>query len=185
MANETLSLQSGLITQAKQCPSPNCDARPDVGGITLLVIHNISLPPGDFGNGHIEAFFCNQLDHQHHPFFSEIAGVKVSAHLLIDRSGKLIQFVPLHQRAWHAGVSCFENRGRCNDYSIGIELEGTDDTPYTSLQYDTLIDVTRLIMKRYPAITQERITGHQTIAPERKTDPGPAFDWQRYRDALA
>ena len=184
MANKTLTLQAGLIPQAKQCLSPNCDARPDPNDISLLVIHNISLPPGEFGGGYIEDFFCNQLDHQQHPFFTEIEGVKVSAHLVINRQGELIQFVPFHQRAWHAGLSCFEGRERCNDFSIGIELEGTDHTPYTQAQYKMLSDVTQLIMACYPAIKQNRITGHQDIAPERKTDPGPAFDWQYYRNAL-
>jgi AmpD protein len=175
----------GLWPEARQCPSPNCDARPPDTVIDLLVIHNISLPPGGFGGPWIDDLFCNCLDPEAHPYFREIAGLRVSAHLLIRRDGELIQYVPLAQRAWHAGQSEFEGRGACNDFSIGIELEGTDDTPYSDAQYETLAQITRRIMQAYPAITPERITGHCDIAPGRKSDPGPSFDWQYFRQLLA
>ncbi len=184
MPKLTLIKNSGVIPQARLLLSPNFDLRPDPNDISLLVIHNISLPPGKFGGNEIADFFCNQLDSSQHPFFSEIKEMKVSAHLLIDRKGELSQFVPLHKRAWHAGQSCFLGREQCNDFAIGIELEGSDNTPYTQEQYRVLADVTHLIMQHYPAITCERITGHESISPERKTDPGPAFDWSRYRKSL-
>lgn len=174
-----------LWPEAHQCPSPNCDERPPGTTIDLLVIHNISLPPGEFGGSWIDDLFCNCLDPKAHPYFQEIAGARVSAHLLIRRDGKLIQYVPLEKRAWHAGRSEFAGRGACNDFSIGIELEGTDETPYSRAQYETLAQVTRQIMQEYPAITPERITGHSDIAPGRKSDPGPAFDWQHFRHLLA
>ncbi len=165
-------------------PSPNCDQRPDPEGIDLLVIHNISLPPGEFGGDAVEAFFRNQLDPAAHPYFQEIADLRVSAHLFVRRNGNAQQFVPLEQRAWHAGLSCFEGREKCNDFSIGIELEGSDDTGFSDAQYRTLATLTRRIQALYPAIRKNRITGHSDIAPGRKTDPGPGFDWQRYLDAL-
>ena len=166
-------------------PSPNCDARPDGVKVDLLVIHNISLPPGEFGGHWIEDLFTNRLDPSAHPYFAEIADLQVSAHLLLHRDGTAIQFVPLEQRAWHAGVSSFCDRERCNDFSIGIELEGSDDTPFSHAQYEALCGLTREIQQRFPAITAERIVGHSDIAPGRKTDPGPCFDWVRYRAALA
>ncbi|MCF6218401.1 MAG: 1,6-anhydro-N-acetylmuramyl-L-alanine amidase AmpD [Gammaproteobacteria bacterium] len=181
MSKFTLIKNRGVIPQARLLLSPNFDRRPDPDEVSLLVIHNISLPPGKFGGNEIAEFFCNQLDSSRHPFFSQIKDMKVSAHLLIDRKGALTQFVPLHKRAWHAGQSCFAGREECNDFSIGIELEGGDNTPYTKEQYKVLADVTHLIMQHYPAITRERITGHNSISPGRKTDPGPAFDWPRYR----
>jgi len=147
-------------------------------------VHNISLPPGDFSGDSIEQFFCNQLDASAHPYFREIADLKVSSHLLIRRDGSTLQFVNLWDRAWHAGRSSFQGEDECNDFSIGIELEGTDDTPYTDEQYDCLTELTMRIMAAWPDITQERITGHSDIAPGRKTDPGPAFDWQRFRARL-
>jgi AmpD protein len=165
-------------------PSPNCDPRPPDTEIDLLVLHNISLPPGEFGGRWIDDLFHNRLDPQAHPYFRYIAGMKVSAHLLIRRDGSAIQYVPLRLRAWHAGVSCFRGRERCNDFSVGIELEGTDHTPFTSPQYASLARLTREIMNQYPAITPERLTGHSDIAPGRKTDPGPAFDWDRFRRDL-
>ena len=148
------------------------------------MIHNISLPPDEFGGPWIEDLFLNRLDPNAHPYFAGIAGLTVSAHLLIRRDGELVQFVPLDRRAWHAGASCFLGQEKCNDYSIGIELEGSDHQPYTDAQYDTLVTVTRQIMARYPGIGLQRIAGHSDIAPERKTDPGPHFDWARYRAAL-
>ncbi|RMG36680.1 MAG: 1,6-anhydro-N-acetylmuramyl-L-alanine amidase AmpD [Gammaproteobacteria bacterium] len=168
----------------QQTLSPNFDDRPPQTTVDLLVIHNISLPPGRFGGEAVEAFFQNRLDPSAHPYFAEIAHLRVSAHLLVRRDGHAQQFVPLNRRAWHAGASCFEGRERCNDFSIGIELEGTDDQPFSDAQYDRLVELTRAIQARYPAITRDRITGHSDIAPGRKTDPGPCFDWQRYLSRL-
>ncbi|WP_299177996.1 1,6-anhydro-N-acetylmuramyl-L-alanine amidase AmpD [uncultured Neptuniibacter sp.] len=165
-------------------PSPNFNSRPVCCDISLLVIHNISLPPGCYGGGYIARFFQNELPVEDHPFFCEVAEMKVSAHLLIERSGHVVQFVPLTERAWHAGVSCFKGREACNDFSIGIEMEGSDHDPYTDAQYDSLIAFTKRIQALYPEITKDRIVGHSDIAPGRKTDPGPAFDWARYRCAL-
>ncbi|MGB1838287.1 MAG: 1,6-anhydro-N-acetylmuramyl-L-alanine amidase AmpD [Marinobacter adhaerens] len=176
--------ETGRISFARWTPSPNFGPRPDGAGISLLVVHNISLPPGQFGGLEIEDFFCNQLDHSAHPYFKTIEGVQVSAHLLIRRDGALVQFVSLLDRAWHAGRSCFEGQEECNDFSIGIELEGTDDTPYTTEQYRMLAKVADLIMTAWPDITANRITGHCDIAPGRKSDPGPAFDWRYFRSAL-
>lgn len=178
-----VEIEQHRIRGARFLPSPNCNERPE-GEISLLVIHNISLPPGQFGGGHIEALFTNRLDWDAHPFFNEIRGLEVSAHLLIDRTGNLTQFVPFDRRAWHAGRSCFQGREACNDFSIGIELEGTDELPYTDFQYERLIQVTRALLNTYPDLTRERIVGHCQIAPERKTDPGPAFDWPRFLAAL-
>ena len=174
----------GLLQGARFAPSPNFDQRPPETPIDVLVIHNISLPPGEFGGQDIERLFCNTLDFGCHPFYREIEGLRVSAHLVIHRSGEIVQFVPFQARAWHAGVSCCEGRERVNDFSIGIELEGTDDAPFTDEQYQTLADVTRAIMQAYPGITPARIYGHSDIAPGRKTDPGPYFDWERYRAML-
>ncbi len=175
---------AGWLAAAEQIHSPNYDERPDADDVSLLIIHNISLPPGEFGTGCVHDLFCNQLDHGAHPFFEEIVGLKVSSHFLIDRLGHLTQFVPTLGRAWHAGVSCYEGREVCNDFSIGIELEGTDDQPYTDVQYARLQQLTRAIMERHPRITAARITGHEHIAPGRKTDPGPAFDWERYLESI-
>lgn len=151
----------------------------------LLVIHGISLPPGAFGGPWIERLFLNRLDPTAHPYFAAIAGLRVSAHLLIRRDGELIQFVDLGERAWHAGVSSFEGRARCNDFSIGIELEGADEVPYADSQYAVLAETVREILTRYPEIQPGRIVGHNQIAPGRKTDPGPAFDWNRLQRSLA
>ena len=176
--------KTGLLHGARQCPSPNCNARPQPDDISLLVIHGISLPPNQFGTPDIDRFFTNCLDPDTHPYFREICGLQVSAHLLIRRDGEVVQYVPFHQRAWHAGESVFAGRDNCNDFSIGIELEGTDEQPYEAIQYEQLQRVVRLIQEAYPAITPERIVGHCDIAPGRKTDPGPAFDWQRFRAGL-
>ncbi len=172
------------LKEAIPCPSPNCDQRPRDTEIRLLVIHNISLPPGKFGGPWIQDLFLNKLDPQQHPYFQEIAQLKVSAHMLIRRDGALIQFVPLEQRAWHAGASCFQKQERCNDFSIGIELEGCDEKDFTDIQYQVLTAATRSIQALYPAIEQDRIVGHSDIAPGRKTDPGPHFDWDKYRTLL-
>jgi len=175
---------TGLLAEAHQRPSPNCDQRPSGTIIDLLVIHNISLPPGEFGGPWIDQLFLNRLDPAAHPYFREIADLRVSAHLLIRRSGELIQYVPLHLRAWHAGVSEFHGRSCCNDFSIGIELEGTDRDPFEDAQYLTLERLARRLRTLYPEVTADRITGHSDIAPGRKTDPGPCFDWSRFHRAL-
>jgi len=153
--------------------------------VELLVIHCISLPPGELGGPWIDALFQNRLHPGAHPFFGSIAGLRVSAHLLIRGDGELVQYVPLDRRAWHAGASSFRGRPNCNDFSVGIELEGTEDRPFSDAQYVVLAHTTRQIMARYPALTPERIAGHSEIAPGRKTDPGPCFDWARYRRLLA
>lgn len=175
---------SGWLEGVRQVVSPNHDERPPGTVINLLVVHGISLPPGEFGGAWIDALFTNTLDPQAHPYFAEINGMRVSAHALIRRSGEIVQYVPFHQRAWHAGQSCFEGRERCNDFSIGIEMEGCDDQPYEEAQYAALAEAARAIMAAYPAITPQRITGHSDIAPGRKTDPGPAFVWQKLHALL-
>lgn len=179
-----LSVEGGWLSGARHAPSPNCEARPESCEPELLVIHNISLPPGEYGGECVEQFFTNCLNWDQHPFFEEIRGVRVSAHLLIRRDGEIVQFVSCDERAWHAGLSCFNGRENCNDFSIGIELEGTDDEPYTAPQYVSLAQVTRSLRRAYPRLANDRITGHCDISPGRKTDPGPAFDWQRYLDSL-
>jgi N-acetyl-anhydromuramoyl-L-alanine amidase len=180
-----LSIDKHWLNAARRVPSPNNDERPLAGDINLLVIHNISLPPGEFGGPHIDELFCNTLVASAHPYFADICQLRVSAHLLIRRDGTCTQYVPFDRRAWHAGRSCFEGREQCNDFSIGIELEGTDDLAFTDAQYARLVEVTRLLLQRYPGITAQRIAGHSDIAPGRKTDPGPGFDWARYRRGLA
>lgn len=175
----------GWLEPARRCPSENFNARPPGCAIDLLVIHNISLPPGQFGGGFVHALFTNRLDCRANPAFADLEGLCVSAHLLIERDGAATQFVSFDARAWHAGLSCFDGRDNCNDFSIGIELEGTDVEPYTDHQYRELAAVTRALLQRYPALDAHRIVGHSDIAPIRKTDPGPAFDWPRYRRALA
>lgn len=179
-----LDREKAWVLEARRCPSPNCDERPNSCGIELVVVHGISLPPGEFGTPHVEALFCNRLDPTLHPYFAEICHLQVSAHLLIRRDGELVQFVPFTHRAWHAGESVFCGRSQCNDFSIGIELEGVDDLFYEDAQYQRLISVLRLLMKTWPEITPGRVVGHSDIAPDRKTDPGTAFDWNRVRGAL-
>jgi len=180
----TVNPLSGLIRPARQCISPNRDARPD--GVTpdMVVLHGISLPPCEFGGGEIEALFLNQLDWDAHPYFAEIRGLEVSAHLLVRRDGEVIQFVPFTERAWHAGKSRFRGRSRCNDFSIGIELEGDDDTAYDDRQYQVLAAVLRAVSQTYPDLSPREIAGHCDVSPGRKSDPGPAFDWLRLYDAL-
>lgn len=170
---------SGLIAPARQLASPNQDERPAGSTPDLVVIHGISLPPGEFGGAHIEQLFTNSLPRDGHPYFQGIADLRVSAHLLIRRDGDLVQFVPLHRRAWHAGVSCWEGRERCNDFSIGIELEGADEVPYEEAQYQVLTGLLTCLERAYPALSPGRVVGHSDVAPGRKTDPGPAFDWGR------
>ncbi len=172
----------GVASLARQVRSPNCDDRPADIEITLAVVHNISLPPGEFGGRDIERLFTNRLDARAHPTYAAIAGMCVSAHFLIRRDGALVQFVRCARRAWHAGVSRWKGRERCNDFSIGIELEGTDETPYTSVQYRMLARLLKALRRRYPI---RDLAGHSDIAPGRKTDPGPAFDWGRLRRVLA
>jgi AmpD protein len=180
----SLSIHDGWLSPATHTSSPNFDSRPEGCPVDLLVIHNISLPPGQFGTGCIQQLFCNTLDCSQHPYFARLIGLRVSSHLLIERNGELTQFVAFSDRAWHAGQSTYGGRSRCNDFSIGIELEGVDDEPYSDAQYDALIRVTELLLQTYPHMDKERITGHSDIAPGRKTDPGPAFDWQRFLAAL-
>lgn len=158
-------------------PSPNCDARPANTAIDLLVIHNISLPPGEFGTGCASALFLNELDLTSHPWFVNLAGLTVSAHFLIERDGNITQFVSCNDRAWHAGLSNFQGREACNNFSIGVELEGTDILPYTEAQYESLGWLTKRLHQHYPL---SHVRGHCHIAPNRKTDPGQAFDWSRY-----
>jgi len=165
-------------------PSPNCDARADPSDISLLVVHAISLPPGEFGGRWIDRLFANALDPKAHPYFARIHQLKVSSHLCIFRDGAVRQYVAFDRRAWHAGESLFEDRARCNDFSIGIELEGCDERPFEARQYRRLGEVAAALMRAYPAITPSRIVGHSDIAPGRKTDPGPHFDWNRLHAEL-
>ena len=176
--------QSGWLDAAEILPSTNCDDRPDENDISGIVIHNISLPPGQFGGGWIADLFLNQLDQNAHPYFAEIAHLKVSSHLLIRRDGLIQQFVPFHKRAWHAGVSCWEGRERCNDFTVGIEMEGDDETAFTEEQYQQLAKVSKALFATYPLLSKERITGHEHIAPGRKTDPGPHFDLVYFKQVL-
>jgi len=172
---------AGVCNGARFVPSPHHDQRPEGEAISLLVIHNISLPPGEFGGPHIDDLFLGRLDPEAHPYFQEIAGLRVSSHFLIRRDGELVQYVPCELRAWHAGQSQWKGRERCNDFSIGIELEGADDVPFSEPQYATLASLTKAIFDKYGVLD---IAGHSDIAPDRKTDPGPFFDWQRYRAAI-
>ena len=173
----------GWYKEAEPSPSPHFNHRPD-GEVSLLVIHNISLPAGCFGLPYIEQLFLGTLDTEADPSFAELKGLEVSAHFLIRRDGELRQYVSVDQRAWHAGVSNFAGRSGCNDFAVGIELEGTDDSGFTEAQYHKLITLSQSLRLAYPDITKERIVGHSDIAPGRKTDPGPGFDWQRYLQAL-
>ena len=174
---------SFFLEKAKICLSPNSSDRKS-NEVSLLVIHNISLPPGNYGGDHIEKFFTNQLDHEEHPYFQDIADLKVSSHLLIKRDGSITQFVPFNKKAWHAGISTFRGREDCNEFSIGIELEGTDESKYEKQQYESLISVTKELMSFFPDIKKETIVGHSDIAPDRKTDPGKSFDWNYFRSNL-
>lgn len=176
--------ETGWYNAARHVPSPFYDARPLQDDVSLLVVHNISLPPGQFGGPYIEQFFTGKLNPDEHPFFKVIHNMGVSAHCLIRRDGAVVQFVSFLDRAWHAGASSFAGRERCNDYSIGIELEGSDFVAYTESQYQALAQLTHVLSERFPQITPQRITGHQYIAPLRKTDPGLSFDWIKYRQSL-
>ena len=167
----------GWLAGVAHCASPNFDARPADAAIELLVIHNISLPPGEFGGTAIAELFCNRLDCGAHPYYADLVDLHVSAHFLIDRHGAITQFVSCRDRAWHAGVSSFEGRARCNDFSVGIELEGSDALPFSDAQYAALAPLARVLCASYPL---RAVRGHSDIAPGRKTDPGPYFDWRRF-----
>ena len=173
-------IRAGWLDSARRVLSPNQGERPADTPVDLLVIHSISLPPGQFGGGDVDALFQNRLDAGAHPYFEGISGLRVSAHLFIDRRGDITQYVSFDRRAWHAGASNFAGRENCNDFSIGIELEGTDELPFAGRQYHSLAMATRVLQRTYPGIESHRIVGHCDIAPGRKTDPGPCFDWRRY-----
>jgi AmpD protein len=174
----------GWIKEAKKVKSPNFSKRLIEAEISLIVIHGISLPPGMYGSENIDKFFLNKLDPSEHDYFKEISNLKVSSHFLIERSGALKQYVSIHDKAWHAGVSRFKDQEECNDFSIGIELEGTDSTKYEIDQYKKLIDLSNVLMQNYPLITKERIVGHSDISPKRKTDPGKLFDWNYFKSKI-
>jgi N-acetyl-anhydromuramoyl-L-alanine amidase len=176
-----VDLESGLMLGAKQVASPNYDSRPPGVEAELIVVHGISLPPGEFGGPWVERLFTNTLPAEAHPYFEEIGGLRVSSHLLIARDGAVTQFVRFTDRAWHAGQSVYNGRAACNDFSIGVELEGEDSVAYDAAQYDALAEVVAALCDAYPRLSTDRLVGHSDIAPGRKTDPGPAFDWQRAR----
>lgn len=176
-----IDAETHIVVGVEYIESTNHDERPDDAEVDLIVVHNISLPPKEFGGGYVQKFFANELDSSAHPYFEEIKDLKVSSHLFIERSGKLIQFVPFNKRAWHAGESCYEGKEACNDFSIGIELEGADDIEYTDAQYQVLKAVITSLQMMYPGLSNKKIVGHCDIAPGRKTDPGPAFDWSRLK----
>ena len=177
--------ETGWLDGVKRVASPNCDARPRGAAPELIVIHGISLPPGDFGGPWIDHLFTNVLDRDAHAYFAEVCELRVSAHVLIRRDGSLTQYVPFTERAWHAGDSNYCGRRACNDFSIGIELEGTDDLPYEPAQYAALAKLVAVLRRTYPSLRDAALVGHSDIAPGRKTDPGPAFDWARLEHALA
>lgn len=176
---------SGLLMGARQVLSPYFDDRPTGTAPELLVVHGISLPPGEFGGPWIDRLFTGTLSWEAHPYFKQIEGLRASAHALIRRDGEIVQYVPFGQRAWHAGQSEYGGRTACNDFSIGIELEGTGETPYADAQYDSLAALVTALLGAYPSLSAQRIAGHSDIAPGRKTDPGPSFDWPRFRSLLA
>jgi N-acetyl-anhydromuramoyl-L-alanine amidase len=176
---------TGLVTGVRQVLSPHWDERPAGVEPELIVVHGISLPPGEYGGPWIEQLFTAGLPAQAHPYFAEVAALRVSAHLLVRREGSVVQFVPCHQRAWHAGASSWQGREGCNDFSIGIELEGTDDSPYESAQYQALAALIGALCAAYPGLSPLRVVGHSDIAPGRKRDPGPSFDWPRLKSLLA
>ena len=180
MMEKQLHIKDGWLVNERRVLSPHFDQRPEPQDISLLIIHYISLPPEQFGGGYIDDFFQGKLDPQAHPYFKEISPLRVSAHCLIERTGRITQYVNFADRAWHAGLSCFDGRDKCNDFAIGIELEGSNEQPFTDAQYLALQALTQEIMRTYPHITKERIVGHCDVSPGRKIDPGQYFDWQRY-----
>jgi AmpD protein len=180
-----INTETGLIENTQYIASPNVDVRPAGADIDLIVIHSISLLPGEYGGPWIEKLFTNQLPADQHPYFQEIHQMQVSAHVLIRRDGTVQQFVPFHQRAWHAGQSCYDGRETCNDFSIGIELEGTDNSAFEDIQYRQLAELIKTLDSSYDKINKNRLTGHSDIAPGRKTDPGTGFDWDKLRNLLA
>jgi N-acetyl-anhydromuramoyl-L-alanine amidase len=180
-----IDADSGLLRAARQVLSPHCDERPPGTALELIVVHGISLPPGEYGGPWIERLFCGDLDAGAHAYFATIATLRVSAHLLVRRDGTPVQFVPFGMRAWHAGVSSWQGRGACNDFSVGIEMEGTDEGPYESAQYRTLSALIAALCAAYPTLARERVVGHSDIAPGRKSDPGTRFEWQLLRELLA
>lgn len=180
MMEKQLHIKDGWLVSERRVLSPHFDQRPEPQDISLLIIHYISLPPEQFGGGYIDDFFQGKLDAQVHPYFEEISALRVSAHCLIERTGQITQYVNFADRAWHAGLSCFEGRDKCNDFAIGIELEGSNEQPFSDAQYAALQALTQEIMRTYPHITKERIVGHCDVSPGRKIDPGQYFDWQRY-----
>jgi AmpD protein len=180
-----VDLESGLMRGARQVASPNFDARPDGAPLDLIVVHGISLPPGEFGGPWIDRLFTNSLPPEVHPYFAEIANLRVSSHLVIARDGGLTQYVSFNDRAWHAGRSTYQGRIECNDYSVGVELEGADTVPYEAAQYEVLAEAIVALCAAYPLMSAQRITGHSDVAPGRKTDPGEAFDWPRAHRCIA
>jgi AmpD protein len=186
MASAPLKIDSatGLLTGARQVLSPHCDARPAGMAPELLVVHGISLPPGEFGGPWIDRLFTGTLPAEAHPYFREIAATRVSAHALIRRDGQIVQYVPFGERAWHAGISQYRGRPACNDFSVGVELEGTGDTPYTEVQYQRLAALAAALLACYASLSAQAIVGHSDIAPGRKSDPGASFDWPRFRALL-
>ena len=181
----TFSVREGWLEGVRHVRSPNFDRRPSERDVTLIVVHGISLPPGQFGGGYIDRLFTNTLDVDEHPYFREIHHLRVASHVMIDRSGYVTQYVSFLDRAWHAGESRHGGRPRCNDYSVGIELEGTDEVPYTPSQYEVLGRLVDTLQSAYPTLRDAHIVGHSDIAPGRKTDPGLVFDWHRLRACLA
>ena len=180
-----IDIDTGWIRGIRKVPSPNCDARPHGTAPDLIIVHGISLPPEEFGGRWIDDLFVNQLDRNAHPYFASIAHLTVSAHVLIDRSGRPTQYVSFDQRAWHAGESCWRGRSACNDFAVGIELEGADDVPYTAEQYESLARLVGALRRAYPTLEEADVVGHSDVSPGRKTDPGPAFDWRRLQALLA
>jgi N-acetyl-anhydromuramoyl-L-alanine amidase len=179
-----IDVTSGLLARARQLASPNFDERPTGVLPDLIVVHGISLPPGEYGGPWIDRLFTNALPRDVHPYFAQVADLKVSSHALIRRDGEVVQYVPFHLRAWHAGRSAYQGRERCNDFSIGLELEGADEAAYEPLQYRVLAEIIGDLCRAYPTLSIDRVVGHCDVAPGRKSDPGPAFDWPRLRALL-
>ncbi len=181
----TIDTGRGLLAEARFVCSPNQDARPPGATIDLIVVHGIGMPPGVFGGPWVEKLFLNELPREAHPFFASLEGLKVSAHVFLRRDGTMLQFVPFHARAWHAGASAWRERTGCNDFSIGIEVEGADDIPYEPVQYRVLAALVAGLRRAYPTLAADALAGHSDVAPGRKTDPGPAFDWTALAQQLA